>query len=38
MFDDFDTECQPDESEDIDYFSIWEDVYDEQEDSEEEWR
>jgi hypothetical protein len=38
MFDDFDIKCQLDESEDIDYFSIWEDVYDEQEDPEEEWR
>lgn len=37
MFDDFDTKCQLDESKGIDYFSIWEDVYDEQEDSEEEW-
>lgn len=37
MFDDFDTKCQLDESGDIDYFSIWEDVYDEQEDQEEEW-
>ena len=37
MFDDFDTKCQLDESEDIDYFSIQEDVYDEQKDSEEEW-
>lgn len=33
MFDDFDTKCQLD----IDYFSIWEDVYNEQEDLEEEW-
>lgn len=38
MFDDFDIKCQLDESKDIDYFSIWEDVYDEQEDSEEERR
>lgn len=38
MFDDFDIKCQLDESEDIDYFSFWEDVYNEQEDPEEEWR
>lgn len=37
MFDDFDTKCQLDEKEDIDYFSIWEDAYNEQEDSEEDW-